>query len=302
MGDRKRKYVEDGNNSEDNHIKFIFTAEVIGNKKKLAAVSDVFKTEFQYEKGEIKITDCTDKVFSSFIDILEGTKTFEDLQKSENFGLADLFDLLNCVEKYQIKTVGLRDSIVKAISSFSIDENNFLDVMQVVKQYKFVPLFQEQCEKLTKDCARIFLLKYRNEKDTGMEFFADVNKFDMEKKILIHELAEFERDFCRNCKQWKPSQGRRQSLDVANLELGIWVEIKMKQKYDEKGYETFSNKDTRVSGEVTSIDNLIIRRGHQECDITLKAKTGQHMTVHYNKDGTECKIFHGCSDYENSKR
>ena len=70
-----QKLITDEQTSENETIVFILETRVSADKKKLAAVSDVFKAEFEYEKGEIEIKDCSEKVFSKFIDFLEGNNT-----------------------------------------------------------------------------------------------------------------------------------------------------------------------------------------------------------------------------------
>jgi len=203
MGDRKR--IKTGDETEGNeNVDFIFTTpSVRANKTKLAAASEIFKTEFKYESGEIEITDCSEKVFRMFVAILEEKDTFKSLHASRMFGLDDLFELMHLVEKYQIEKDKIKGSIRKAIVDFPIEKHSMIKIYTIAKQHESVPLFKELCEHVRMQCAKMYLRTYKSRDDVNNLFAeAIANKSDSDLEAL-GDLAALQKQFCRNCFELK---------------------------------------------------------------------------------------------------
>lgn len=213
--------TEDKTVEEDEFIEFSFQTR--GNKKKLAAVSEVFKAMIKHgeeDKKPVEIVDCSANTFSKFLTIIEDdSPIFKKHSQLKNLELGELMEMVYLIDKYDIKIKGLFDYLTARIDQVftSIIQVNKVGLMLKLKEkYNGLPIYDDICETMTRRCA-CFILTLNNEEILDMHY----GNADTALPNLMKEMKTYKEKLCKNCGEWKPSCKDRQK--VGTLREGLSV-------------------------------------------------------------------------------
>ena len=122
----------------------------------------------------VEIKDASLNVFSQFIDILEGRTTFSCLYEMRSIGLAEMFEMYNLINKYQVKLDGLNEPIEHTIKTFPISSNNLPGIIELIETHKKMTIFEPICKELKTRCAKF---AHKNYTDSSFVLHQDTVSF-----------------------------------------------------------------------------------------------------------------------------
>ena len=180
----------------------------------LALHSDHFKNAFygsgtffrENEEGIVVIKETTKESFEDFLGF-----NYEKKIEFEKKTLAELYEILNLAEKYQVKE--LKVKVVNFIKSFPLSIHNVVKVAATTQKFSH---FKEESEGLYKNCVA-FLGKHFADVPSVLNF---VSKHEDEAMVVVKLLKDVERKKnqpCSNCKQ-RLCRNRSSIMDLTSSE------------------------------------------------------------------------------------
>ena len=185
----------------------------------LALHSDHFKNAFfgsgtffkEKEEGIVVIKETTKEAFEDFLGF-----NYEKQIEFEKKTLAELYEILNLAEKYQVKE--LKDRVVNFIKSFPLSIHNVVKVAATTQEFS---QFKEESEELYKTCVAL-LGTHFSDAQSVLNF---VSKHDDETIVVVKLLKDVENKNnqpCSNCQQ-KPCRNGSSILENDLLLPGMLV-------------------------------------------------------------------------------
>ena len=194
----------------------------------LALHSDHFKNAFygsgtffrENEEGIVVIKETTKESFEDFLGF-----NYEKKIEFEKKTLAELYEILNLAEKYQVKE--LKVKVVNFIKSFPLSIHNVVKVAATTQKFSH---FKEESEGLYKNCVA-FLGKHFADVPSVLNF---VSKHEDEAMVVVKLLKDVERKKnqpCSNCKQ-RPCRNGSSIMENDLLLPGMLVKSHWHAKHE----------------------------------------------------------------------
>ena len=153
--------------------------EFLAHKQILSAVSDIFSLLFsgrmKEEKKIFEITNTTVKAFEMFLDFIYSDNI------DHNASINTLLEILNLSEKYKVMNVKMM--VTQLISDININEDNFMEIANIARNYSNTSGFKIISENLMKRCSN-FMYKPEKKRNNNVAVF--VKKF-----IETHKEADW---------------------------------------------------------------------------------------------------------------
>ena len=179
--------------------------------------SDHFKNAFygsgtafkESEEGVVVVKETTKEAFEDFVGF-----NYEKRIEFEKKSLAELFEILNLAERYQVKE--LKDRVSKFMKNFTLTMSNVVDVATAAKEFSH---FENLSNDLYASCVAFVGAKFTDAQ--SVLTFVQGNEDKMTVMKLLQDIKN-PGGTCRNCKQ---NPCRNKSYISANdlLEPGTLV-------------------------------------------------------------------------------
>jgi len=206
MSVRKKREMSD-------YVEFSLNVSLTADKKKLAAASEVFSAQFNWNKDKkkevVEIQDYSGKAFSTFIKAIEarGQGYYHALV---GLTLEELLEILYLIDKYQVDA-GYREDVKRKIDHITIDDSNIDDILDTVARHIGIGIVEDVCKDMKKKCA-FFLLLESKKPDQVLKMLRGQSHNRLQ---LYKDLDDYEKKLCMNCGQWKEECRRGKKLEMA---------------------------------------------------------------------------------------
>jgi len=220
---------------------------VAAHKMILAMVSQIFRNMFYVHNtvdksaNEILIEDSNKPTFQMMIDAVYNVKPMKESLQGKS--VDEMFAVLYLVTKYKISSLEL--AVKECLSSFTITEDNALDVADDAMEY--LATFEEAAQSLLHSCAK--LLKSNDSfvrvvaENGSRAQMATVLKL----AVLIMELSPPPPALCSNCKRVPTECLNGTKVTQDNVEIGVKVVRR-------PGYPDYRPNDSWGTGVITKKD------------------------------------------------
>jgi len=198
---------------------------VAAHKMILAMVSQIFRNMFYVHNtvdksaNEILIEDSNKPTFQMMIDAVYNVKPMKESLQGKS--VDEMFAVLYLVTKYKISSLEL--AVKECLSSFTITEDNALDVADDAMEY--LATFEEAAQSLLLSCAKLLKSKL-----TDNESFVRIVAENGDRMATVHKLALLIKDLpppppvpCSGCKRVPTECLHGEKVTHENVEIGVKV-------------------------------------------------------------------------------